>query len=113
MIEKLELVRGSNNPFQDVGSPDSDAKLIKADLAAEIIRVLRKRELTGAQAAHAAGAQESDISRIRNADLARFTIDRLVAILNRLDRAVEVRLAVRDSVGSEQTRLATKDSVQP
>lgn len=92
MTEKLEIIRGSDNPFEDVGLPEPDTKLLKADLAAEIIRILRERNMTGVQAAEATGFQESDISRIRNADLGRFTIDRLVTILNRLDH--KVRLTV-------------------
>ena len=47
MTEKLDMALGSGNPFQDVGLPEADTKLIKADLAAEIIGVLRERELTG------------------------------------------------------------------
>jgi hypothetical protein len=46
-------------------------------------------------AAKLAGVQTADLSRIRNADLSRFTIDRLVTILNRLNRHVEVCLTVR------------------
>ena len=38
---------------------------------------------------------EADISRIRNADLNRFTIDRLVRILNRLDCEVQVAITLR------------------
>ena len=95
MSEDLELVRGGENPFEDVGLPEADAKLIKADLAAEIIAVLRERRLTGTAAAKLAVVQTADMSRIRNADLSRFTIDRLVTILNRLNRHVEVRLTVR------------------
>ncbi len=95
MSEDLELVRGSDNPFEDGGLPETDAKLIKADPAAEIIAILRERQLTGAAAAKLAGVRTADMSRIRNADLSRFTIDRLVTILNRLDRHVEVRLTVR------------------
>jgi predicted XRE-type DNA-binding protein len=95
MSDDLELIRGSDNPFEDVGLPEADTKLIKADLAAEIIAILRERHLTGAAAAKLAGVQTADISRIRNADLSRFTIDRLVMILNRLNRQVEVHLTVR------------------
>ena len=95
MSDELELVRGTDNPFRDVGLPDHDAKLMKADLAAEIIRILREHELTGAAAAKLAGVQEADISRIRNADLDRFTIDRLVKILNHLDRRVEVHITFK------------------
>lgn len=76
MREDLELVRGNDNPFEDVDLPEADTKLIKADLAAEIVTTLRERRLTGAVAAKLAGVQTADISRIRNADLSRFTIDR-------------------------------------
>ena len=51
MSEDMELVRGSDNPFEDVGLPEADTKRIKADLAAEIIAILRERRLTGAAAA--------------------------------------------------------------
>ena len=79
--DELDIVRGSDHPFRDAGLSDPDTKLMKADLAAGIIRILGKRALSGAQAAALAGVTEADISRIRNADLNRFTIDRLVRIL--------------------------------
>jgi len=48
------------------------------------------------RAAHArTGIAAADFSRIRNADLGRFTLDRLVSILNRLGARVEVRVKVR------------------
>lgn len=92
---KLDIVRGSDNPFRDAGLSDPDTKLMKADLAAGIMRVLRERDLSGARAAALAGVTEADISRIRNADLNRFTIDRLVRILNRLDSRVQVSICLR------------------
>ena len=95
MIDDLDLVRGTDNPFRDAGLPQPDTMVMKADLAAEIIRALRERKLTGALAAKEAGVQQADISRIRNADLDRFTIDRLVTILNRLGRGVEVHVIVK------------------
>jgi predicted XRE-type DNA-binding protein len=93
--EKLEIVRGSASPFADAGLPDADTELMKADLAAEIVRILRERDLTGDRAAELAGTPKADISRIRNASLDRFTIDRLVKILNRLDSHVQVGVTVR------------------
>ncbi|HYK64576.1 MAG TPA: XRE family transcriptional regulator, partial [Patescibacteria group bacterium] len=36
----------------------------------------------------------ADFSRIRNADLRRFTVDRLISIINRLGSRVEVRIRV-------------------
>jgi predicted XRE-type DNA-binding protein len=92
MSDELELVRGSDNPFRDVGLPDADAELMKADLATAIVRIIRERGITGSAAAHLAGVPESEVSRIRRASLDRFTIDRLVRIHNRLDQGTRVRV---------------------
>ena len=46
---ELDIVRGSDNPFRDAGLSDPDTKLMKADLAAGIIRILRERALSGAR----------------------------------------------------------------
>src|SRR6185369_17476740 len=93
--EKLELVRGSGNVFRDLSRENADVEQLKALLAAEIIKVLDRGKLT-VRAAHAqTGFAAADFSRIRNANLARFTADRLVSVLNRLGSRVEVRLRVR------------------
>jgi predicted XRE-type DNA-binding protein len=92
MTDDLEPMRGSDNPFRDVGLADADAELMKADLATGIVRILRERSLGGAAAARLAGASEADISRIRKAALDRFTIDRLVRIHNRLDHGTRIRV---------------------
>ena len=93
--EKLEVVRGSGNVFRDLGHKNADADQFKAILAAGIIKAL-DREGLSVRAAHArTGIAAADFSRIRNADLGRFTIDRLMAILNRLGARVEVKVRVR------------------
>jgi predicted XRE-type DNA-binding protein len=95
MKEKLEIVRGSGNVFRDFGRPNADVLQLKAILAAEIIIALDRRKLSVRQAAAATGIAAADFSRIRNVKLDRFTIDRLMAILNRLDRQVTVTVAVK------------------
>jgi predicted XRE-type DNA-binding protein len=101
--KRLELVRGSGNVFRDLGRENADIEQLKALLAAEIIKTLDREELT-VRAAHAqTGFAAADFSRIRNADLGRFTADRLMSILNRLGSRVEVRIRVRpmETVGTE------------
>ncbi|MCC6589305.1 MAG: XRE family transcriptional regulator [Bryobacterales bacterium] len=93
--EKLEAVRGSGNVFRDLGHKNADTEQFKAILAAEIIKALDRERLT-VRAAHArTGIAAADFSRIRNADLGRFTADRLIAVLNRLGSRVEVNVRVR------------------
>jgi len=93
--EKLELVRGSGNVFRDIGRENADIEQLKALLAAEIIRAVDCDELSVRAAQARTGFAAADFSRIRNADLARFTADRLMSILNRLGSRVEVKIRVR------------------
>ena|ERR1700687_2771846 len=91
----VSWVRGSGNVFRDFGRENADVEQLKALLAVEIIKALDRDQLT-VRAAHArTGFAAADFSRIRNADLARFTADRLVSILNRLGSRVEVKVRVR------------------
>jgi predicted XRE-type DNA-binding protein len=93
--EKLKVVRGSGNVFRDLGHETADAQQFKAILAAEIIKALDRESLT-VRAAHArTGIAAADFSRIRTADLGRFTADRLISILNRLGSRVDVKVRVR------------------
>ena len=93
--EKLALTRGSGNVFRDLEHPNADIEQFKAILAAEIIKALDRDHLTVRDAHDRTGIAAADFSRIRNAKLARFTVDRLISILNRLGSRVEVKIRVR------------------
>jgi predicted XRE-type DNA-binding protein len=90
--EDIELVRGSGNVFQDLGFPDAQTRQLRAQLAAEIIGVLRRRGISQREAAKLAGLAQADISKIQNAKLGGFTLDRLVTVLARLGRRVEMKV---------------------
>jgi predicted XRE-type DNA-binding protein len=93
--EKLELAQGSGNVFRDLERENADIDQLKALLAAAIIKALDREGLT-VRGAHAqTGFAAADFSRIRNADLSRFTADRLMSMLNRLGSRVEVKIRVR------------------
>src|ERR1700676_2736024 len=93
--EKLEVVRGSGNVFRDLGHQNADAEQFKAILAAEIIKAVDRERLTVRAAHKRTGIAAADFSRIRNADLGRFTVDRLISIINKLGARVEVKVRVR------------------
>ena len=95
MKEKLEVARGSGNVFRDFGHDNPDAEQFKALMAAEIIKTLDKEKLTVRAAHDRTGIAAADFSRIRNADLRRFTVDRLMSVLNRLGSRVEVKIRVK------------------
>ena len=93
--EKLDVVRGSGNVFRDLGHQSADVEQFKAILAVEIIKVLDRDELSVRAAHGLTGVAAADFSRIRNANLGRFTVDRLMSIINRLGSRVDVKIKVR------------------
>jgi predicted XRE-type DNA-binding protein len=103
---KVEVLRGSGNVFRDLGHANADAEQFKAILAAEIIKALDRDRLT-VRAAHArTGIAAADFSRIRNANLDRFTLDRLISIINRLGSRVEIKVRVRRAEATEYQATA-------
>ncbi len=93
--EKLDLVRGSGNAFRDLGIENADVLQLKAILASEIIKALDRAGLTVRAAQVRTGIAAADFSRIRNADLGRFTVDRLMTVISRLGSRVHVTVKVR------------------
>ncbi len=93
-LDDPRLILGSDNIFRDLGDPDADLKHAKAVLAARIIEALEKRELGVRNVAELTGFAAADFSRIRNANLGRFTLDRLMRILAAIDHRAEVTIQV-------------------
>ena len=88
--DEIELVRGSGNVFKDFGHANPDLEQNKAILAARIINILDARGLSLRKAAALTGFQHADFSRIRKVDLARFSLDKLIKVVNALDTENEV-----------------------
>ena len=90
----MEVIRGSGNVFRDFGRPNADLEQARAILAARIVKILDQRKLTARAAEKLTGVAHTDLSRIRNARLERFTLDRMITILGKLDRDVEVNVSI-------------------
>jgi predicted XRE-type DNA-binding protein len=88
-----DLVFGSGDVFADLKFPDAPLMRLKSRLATEIARALDRSNMPARSLPRHAGATAADLSRIRNADLDRFTLDRLVRIAERLGCRVEIRIS--------------------
>lgn len=104
--DDLELVRGSGNVYRDFGRPDAGLAQARAVVAAEIIKTLDERGLSTREAERLTGVAHSEFSRIRNARLSRFTLDRMIEILGRLDGTLEVGLSFTRHREADESRPA-------
>ncbi len=94
MKKEIEYTESSGNVFADLGLENSKELLAKSRLALEILRIIKKRKLTQAKAAKILDTDQSQISILKTGDcLQRFTFDRLLTWLTKLD--CDVTLTVR------------------
>lgn len=103
--EPVEVVLGSGNVYRDLEKKNADVEQFKAILAAEIIKALDREGLRVRKAQTRTRIAAADFSRIRNADLGRFTADRLMAIIIRLGLRIEVAVKVRRINGSRHASM--------
>src|SRR4051794_37527245 len=88
----LEVRTGSGNVYADLGLPEADERLVKAELAHEICLLINSANLTQVQAARRLGVDQPKISALMHGRLKDFSIERLLRFANRLGRDVHIHL---------------------
>jgi predicted XRE-type DNA-binding protein len=92
MTKKIEVHSSSGNVFADLGLPNADELLIKAQLADQISDLISERNLTQIEAAKILGLDQPKISALMRGRLAGFSTERLFRLLNSLGQDVEIRV---------------------
>lgn len=109
MTAAIKIHRSSGNVFQDLGLPDAEIRLVKADLARHIHQVIRRRGMTQCEAAEQMGLSQPDVSDLGRGRLARFSQERLERCLNRLGFDVQIQVAERrgrrNAIGMTRVRF--------
>jgi len=90
MGKRIEIEEGSGNVFADVGLPNPEERLAKADLAIRIAETIRARRLTQTRTAHILKIDQPKISRLLRGQLSGFSTERLMHFLTLLGRDVEI-----------------------
>lgn len=105
--ERIES--GSGNVFADLGLPDADTHLLKAELVFQLDAIIRQRRLTQREAACLLGVSQPDVSRLLRGRFRDYSVERLLRLLTTLDRDVEIVIRRRKSsagVGVVKVRAA-------
>ena len=102
----------SGNVFADLGHPDPETALAKANLARRIAATIEQRGWTQTEAAAVLGVDQPKVSAIVRGRLRGFTIDRLMSFLTRLDLDVDVTVTPRPSP-ARPARIAVYGEEEP
>ena len=89
-VKFAEIVRGSGNVFADLNFPDAEERQTKLRLAYALNSVIDAQRLTQDEAAKRLGLNQPKVSALRNYKLEGFSVERLMTLLNALDRDIEI-----------------------
>lgn len=100
--EPVEFELGSGNVFADLGLPNPDLALAKAELVQRIRNLIAERKLTQAKAAKLLGLDQPKVSALVRGRVEGYSIDRLFRFLNALGQRVEI--TVRPNANNTKAR---------
>ena|ERR1700730_17627299 len=107
MKKKLEYETSSGNVFADIGLPNAQEHLVKAQLVYKIDGLMKSRGLKQVAAAKLFGVKQPDISKMLRGDFRQFSVERLLRFLVALGQDVEIVIkAHRGSRTAPQLRVA-------
>ena len=104
--DEIRVERGSGNVFADLGRPDPDAHLLKAELVTRIDKIIRQNGLKQVEAAKVLGLSQPDVSRLLRGSFREYSVERLLRLLNALGRDVEI--VIREPRVQRRGRLSVE-----
>jgi predicted XRE-type DNA-binding protein len=90
--KKIKFEEGSGNVFADLGLKDSDELFTRAQIGFCVYKIVKVKKLKQREIADLLGIAQSDVSHLMNGHYSRFTTDKLLDFLKRLDRKVTIRI---------------------
>ena len=86
---------GSGNVFADLGLKDADQLLARSQIGFHVFNILEEKKLKQREIAGILGIAQSDVSHLMNGHFSRFTTDKLLDFLKRLDHKVTIEVSRR------------------
>ena len=84
------IEQGSTNVYADLGMPDAEEMLVKAQLATKIGDIIKRRKLTQVQAAELLGITQPKLSGLLRGQFRGISEAKMLECLTRLGRDVEI-----------------------
>jgi predicted XRE-type DNA-binding protein len=92
--KKITSEEGSGNVFADLNLTDADELYARAQIGFAVYRILKEKDLKQREIADLLGIPQPEVSHLMNGHFSRFTTDKLLDFLKRLDRKVTIRITL-------------------
>ncbi len=91
----VEFEESSGNIFADLGLENADELYVRACLGVQVMKILREEGYSQKEAAQVLGVKQPEVSAIMRARFDRFSQERLISFLNKLERKVTIKVSRR------------------
>jgi predicted XRE-type DNA-binding protein len=91
--KSIKFEVGSGNVFADLGLRDADQLLARSQIGFHVFKILEEKRLKQREIASILGIAQSDVSHLMNGHFSRFTTDKLLDFLKKLDRKVTIEVS--------------------
>src|SRR5438105_5255085 len=88
-----EFEEGSGNVFADLGLEDGDELFARAKIGFHVYKILKDKKLAQREIAARLGIKQPEVSHLMNGHFSRFTTDKLLDFLKRLERKVTIQVS--------------------
>ena len=106
MNHKIKCKESSGNVFADLGIPNPEEALAKAEIVRQIHRTIKKKKLTQVRAAKILGIAQPKVSRLLRGYFESFSLERLFLFLNKLGQDICISITEKPRRGSGHTSIA-------
>jgi predicted XRE-type DNA-binding protein len=91
--KEIKFEEGSGSVFADLGLKDADQLLMRSQIGFHVFKILEEKRLKQREISGILGIAQPDVSHLMNGHFGRFTTDRLLDFLKRLDRKVTIEVS--------------------
>lgn len=95
---EIEFEESSGNIFADLGLEDAEELFARAQIGFFVFKILEDKKLKQREIASVLGIAQPDVSHLMNGHFSRFTTDKLLDFLKRLDRKVIIQVSTHESI---------------
>ena len=89
----IKFEESSGNVFADLSLKDADQLLARAQIGYHVFKILQEKKLKQREIADVLGIAQPDVSHLMNGHFSRFTTDKLLDFLKRLDQKVTIEVS--------------------
>ncbi len=89
----IEFEESSGNIFADLGFEDAEELYARGLIGCHVVQLLKEKDMKQREMAELLGVKQAEVSRLLNGHFSRFTVDKLLDFLKRMNQKVTIQIS--------------------